>query len=676
MPGLLLSSSSPATSSVAAGPAPTDQQQDCHVAILKRLAQLEESLATPPSPGIEMILRAESDTRDLQTAAEPHLLSIPSPLHPKSNQSINTILVETLTYRDFASLSPTRNMADQLVEANHFTASHGDVDMENQTPEHSLGSHDNATPLPNVYPPLVSRCIIVFSLMLATFLSIIGTAIPMITTEFNSMADAGWYGSAFFLTMATFMSAWGKGYKYFSMKLAYILAVVIFEVGRLVCALAPNSIALICGRAIQGIGAAGTMTGGYTITAFVTPPHTQPIIIGLIGSVFTIASIAGPLLGGAFTSEVTWRWCFYINLPTGGLALLCMLFFFRTPPQAKANYNTPIREVLMNFDPVGSVLVFSGVLCFFMPVQWGGVVKPWSSSVVIGLLVGCVVIFGLFFANEHYQGDRALIVYRILGLRSIAASCGFAFFMNAANIALQYNLPIYFQAIQGRTPVDSGIRMIPSILGTALTTLVGSGVMGKLQMFQPFLLASGVLSVIGCGLIYSFQPDAGLGPIIGYQILYGVGAGLGVQTLNLVATITSTHHDVSIAVATVSFFLLLAGGWGVAVTDAILNNLILERTPRYAANVDPHAVLLVGAAGIHKAYSGEELRGVQMAYLDGLHGGWALGTAAFGVAVFWALVPEWPGKLAPPASDDDSSQTEEEKEAVKRGQADTAIATV
>ncbi|KAI1842237.1 hypothetical protein JX266_011522 [Neoarthrinium moseri] len=302
MPGLLLSSSSPATSSVAAGPAPTDQQQDCHVAILKRLAQLEESLATPPSPGIEMILRAESDTRDLQTAAEPHLLSIPSPLHPKSNQSINTILVETLTDRDFASLSPTRNMADQLVEANHFTASHGDVDMENQTPEHSLGSHDNATPLPNVYPPLVSRCIIVFSLMLATFLSIIGTAIPMITTEFNSMSDAGWYGSAFFLTRATFMSAWGKGYKYFSMKLAYILAVVIFEVGSLVCALAPNSIALICGRAIQGIGAAGPMTGGYTITAFVAPPHTQPIIIGLIGSVFTIASIAGPLLGGAFTS--------------------------------------------------------------------------------------------------------------------------------------------------------------------------------------------------------------------------------------------------------------------------------------------------------------------------------------------------------------------------------------
>ncbi|KAI1842238.1 hypothetical protein JX266_011523 [Neoarthrinium moseri] len=296
----------------------------------------------------------------------------------------------------------------------------------------------------------------------------------------------------------------------------------------------------------------------------------------------------------------------------------------------------------MNFDPVGSVLVFSGVLCFFMAVQWGGVVNPWSSSVVIGLLVGCVVIFGLFFANEHYQGDRALIVYSILGLRSIAASCGFAFFMNAANIALQYNLPIYFQAIQGRTPVDSGIRMIPSILGTALATLVGSGVMGKLQMFQPFLLASGVLSVIGCGLIYSFQPDAGLGPIIGYQIL------LPSPRRRLGGRCHRRH----------------------------LNNLILERIPRYAANVDPHAVLLVGAAGIHKAYSGEELRGVQLAYLDGLHGGWALGTAAFGVAVFWALVPEWPGKLAPPASDDDSSQTEEEKKAVKRGQADTAIATV
>jgi hypothetical protein len=167
--------------------------------------------------------------------------------------------------------------------------------------------------------------------------------------------------------------------------------------------------------------------GGYTITAFIVPPNIQPIVVGLMGSVFTVASIAGPLLGGVFTSNVTWRWCFYINLPIGSVTIACMLLFFRTPAHAKSGHNTPIRDTLLSFDPIGSVLMFSGVLCFFLAVQWGGVAKPWNSATEIGLLVGCVLLLALFGLNEWYQGDRALIVFRILRLRSIGACSGFIF---------------------------------------------------------------------------------------------------------------------------------------------------------------------------------------------------------------------------------------------------------
>lgn len=231
--------------------------------------------------------------------------------------------------------------------------------------------------------------------------------------------------SAFFLTLATFVSAWGKAYKYFSLRVVYVLAIFIFEIGSLLCALSPNSIALIVGRAIQGLGAAGVANGGYTITAFIVPPTVQPVVVGLMGSVFTVASVAGPLLGGAFTSNVTWRWCFYINLPIGGITMGCMLLFFRTPSSAKSGHKTPIREIMASFDPIGSVLMFSGVLCFFLAVQWGGVSKPWKSADEIGLLVGCVLLLSLFAVNEWYQGDRALIVFRILRLRSIGACSGF-----------------------------------------------------------------------------------------------------------------------------------------------------------------------------------------------------------------------------------------------------------
>jgi MFS family permease len=189
---------------------------------------------------------------------------------------------------------------------------------------------------------------------------------------------------------------------------------------------APNSIALIIGRAIQGLGGAGISGGSYTITAFICPPDIQPMIIGLMGSVFTVASIAGPLLGGAFSSSsLTWGFCFYINLPIGAVTLFCIAFFFRTPKAAKAGHGAPIRDILLSFDPLGLVLIFTAVLCFFLGIQWGGVIHPWSSSVVIGLLVACVIFSVLFMINEWYQGDRSLIVFRLLRRRSIGASAIF-----------------------------------------------------------------------------------------------------------------------------------------------------------------------------------------------------------------------------------------------------------
>ena len=137
--------------------------------------------------------------------------------------------------------------------------------------------------------------------------------------------------SSFFLTVAASQSSWGKAYKWFPLKIVFLIAIGVFELGSLICGVAPNSIALIVGRAITGIGAAGVLGGCYTIIAFSVPPTKRPAFTGILGATYGIASVVGPLLGGAFTDKATWRWCFYVNLPVGGVSAGIILLFFRSP---------------------------------------------------------------------------------------------------------------------------------------------------------------------------------------------------------------------------------------------------------------------------------------------------------------------------------------------------------
>ncbi|KAI0407963.1 MFS gliotoxin efflux transporter glia [Xylaria palmicola] len=514
------------------------------------------------------------------------------------------------------------------------------------------------------YPTGPVLIIIVSGLLLSLFLvaldvSIISTAIPKITSEFNSMPDVGWYGSAFFLALASFQSIWGKAYKYYSLKLVFMASVVVFEIGSLVAALSRNSETLIVGRALQGAGGSGITGGCYNIAAFIVPPERVNIIIGLLGAVFSLSSVVGPLLGGAFTQRLTWHWCFWINLPVGGAALFCLLFF-RTPERSRSKVRLGFVEAIYNFDPIGLIIIIASLVTFFLALQWGGISKPWSSGTVIAVLVVWIVLTIGWIVLQWFQKDRALLSTRMLSNRHIAACCIYLFFLSSANFSLVYNIPIYFQAVKGQSPLQSGILTIPTILSTSLASFASSAFVGKAGLYSPFLLVGGVLSTVGAGLIYTWDLNTTIGKIVGYQIIYGVGTGISVQIPLIVGSVVVPGADHSIATATILFFNFVSAAYGVGATGSILNNLLLEALPTYLPSKDPHEVLSIGSSALQKFLQGEQLQGARHAYIRGLRGSWALAIALFGVASLAALLPKSWGQLVPPSDHSDEKVQDRE----------------
>jgi MFS transporter, DHA2 family, glioxin efflux transporter len=224
-----------------------------------------------------------------------------------------------------------------------------------------------------------------------------------------------------------FQGVWSKAYKYFPQKIVFLSCIFTFEIGSLVVALAPNSVAVIAGRAVQGLGGAGLTSGCYIINAFIVQPSRLSTVMGLFGVIWACVSVLGPVLGGVFTQDLTWRWCFWINLPIGGVTFLVLLFLFSTPPHSRSVKAPPWRQYPREFDALGVVLGLGAWICLLLVLQDGGVEHAWNSSFSIGLLVGFWLLVIAFVVAEWIQGDTAMIPKRLLKSRTIAACTIYSF---------------------------------------------------------------------------------------------------------------------------------------------------------------------------------------------------------------------------------------------------------
>lgn len=346
--------------------------------------------------------------------------------------------------------------------------------------------------------------------------TIIGTAIPTISSYFDSFGDIGWYESGFLLPLCILQLSFGRVYRYYSTKWVLFTLVAIFEIGSIICASAPNSNALIVGRVITGIGGTGIASGAFVLISLLVPLQSRPKYTGGLGAVFGISSIIGPVLGGYLTS-ITWRWCFWINVPIGGVSLTLLLLLTpnTTPPVRRADN---WRNMISELDPLGFILIGPAVICLLFAVQWGGIKYPWSDGRVIALFVVFGVFFLAFAASQVWRKDNATIPPQILLQRSILSAVVASIGIGTVLVLYAFFLPIWFQVIQGKSPQSSGLSLLPLLLSNVLTVIGGGIATSLLGYYTPLMIIGSVILIIGSALITTWQVTTGTGTWIGYQV--------------------------------------------------------------------------------------------------------------------------------------------------------------
>jgi len=498
------------------------------------------------------------------------------------------------------------------------------------------------------YPKSMQLALISIALCLSVFCmaldnTIITTAIPRITDQFKAINDVGWYGSAYLLTTCAFQLFFGKLYTFFSIKWVYLVALVIFEIGSAVCGAAPNSTALIIGRAVAGLGSAGIFSGAILIVANTVPLRQRPTYMGLIGGMYGIASVAGPLMGGAFTDKLTWRWCFYINLPIGAVTFAFIAFFYHPTEKSRAKSFTEggWRNNLEKFDIYGTLVFLPMIVCLLLALQWGGAKYPWSNGRIIALFVVFAVLLVVFVGIQFWKQENATVPPRILKQRTVAAVAWFAAMIGAAFFTLVYFLPIWFQAIKGASAVKSGIMNLPLILSLVIMSMLVGGLITKIGWYTPFVIAGSVLLSIGSGLVSTFTTTTSHSHWIGYQIIFGFGMGMSMQQTLVAVQTVLPKADVPIGTAIAMFSQTLGGALFISVAQNVFTNSLLKNAKAAVPGLDSHIILGTGATELRNVIPPEYLGAVQEAYNGALVNTFYVAVATSVLSVIGAVFFEW-----------------------------------